>query len=146
MGMFVWVMTNTYGKLEEVNRNIYRSAVNGHLCFEIGLGNCLIPELLPRHIDFNIFVSLIKYLSKILCWQVSFLIAKVGGGRYQKSRNHSVFALCEKCSNTEFYLIRLFPYSDWIRSRIQTEYGDLRTKYEPEKTSYLDIFHAVLGK
>ena len=24
-------------------------------------------------------------------------------------------SLCEKCSNTEFFLVRIFPYSDWIQ-------------------------------
>ena len=35
----------------------------------------------------------------------------------------------EKCPNTEFFLVRIFLYSDWI--------------YRPEKTPYLDTFHAV---
>ena len=25
------------------------------------------------------------------------------------------FSLCEKCPNTEFFLLRIFTYSDWIR-------------------------------
>ena len=55
--------------------------------------------------------------------------------------------LCEKYPNTEFFLVRIFPHSDWIRRdtkylslRIQSECG----KYEPEKTPYLDTFHAVI--
>ena len=38
-------------------------------------------------------------------------------------------ALREKCPDTEFFLVRIFPHSDWIRIR---------------KTPYLDTFHAVL--
>ena len=33
--------------------------------------------------------------------------------------------LCEKCPNTEFFLVRIFPYSD------------------QKNTPYLDAFHAV---
>ena len=47
--------------------------------------------------------------------------------------------LCEKCLNTELFLVRIFLYSDWIQ-----ENTDLNTgKYGPEITPYLDTFHAV---
>ena len=54
------------------------------------------------------------------------------------------YTLREKCPNTEFFLLRIFLYSDWIPKftvnlSIQSEKG----KYEPEKTRYLDPFHAV---
>ena len=38
-------------------------------------------------------------------------------------------SLCEKCPNTDFFLVR-----------IQSEF---KRKYGPEKTPYLDTFHAV---
>ena len=38
------------------------------------------------------------------------------------------FSLCEKCPNKEFFLVRIFPYSNGIR----------------EKTPYFDNSHAVL--
>ena len=41
----------------------------------------------------------------------------------------------EKCPNTEFFLVSIFPQLDWI-------WRDAG-KYGPEKTSYLDTFHAV---
>ena len=47
-------------------------------------------------------------------------------------------ALREKCLNTEFFLVRIFPHLDGLR-RV-TEYAG---KYGPEKTPYLDIFHVV---
>ena len=52
------------------------------------------------------------------------------------------YALREKCPNPEFL------YS--VFSCTRTEYGDLRSnpntgKYGPEKTPYLDTFHAVFG-
>ena len=53
--------------------------------------------------------------------------------------------LCEMCPNTEFFLVRIFPYSDWIRR--DTSYlstFSLNTgKYGLEKTPYSDTFHAV---
>ena len=43
--------------------------------------------------------------------------------------------LREKCSNTEFFLVRIFPHSDWIRRN--TEYLSVFSpnagKYGPEK-------------
>ena len=33
-------------------------------------------------------------------------------GSYLMDPNHT---LCEMCSNTEFFLVRIFPHSDWIR-------------------------------
>ena len=38
-------------------------------------------------------------------------------------------ALCEKCPNTEFFLLRIFLYSDWIRRfTIQSEQRKIRTR------------------
>ena len=54
--------------------------------------------------------------------------------------------LREKCPNTEFFLVRIFPHSDWIRR--DTPYLSVLSpnagKYAPEKTPYLDTFHAVI--
>ena len=54
-------------------------------------------------------------------------------------------ALCENSPNKEFFLVRIFPHSDWIRR--ETEYLSVLStnagKYEPEKTPYLDTFHTV---
>ena len=51
-----------------------------------------------------------------------------------------------KCPNTEFSLVRIFPHSNWIRR--DTEYFSVFSpnagKYGPEKTQYLDTFHAVV--
>ena len=46
--------------------------------------------------------------------------------------------LREKCPNTEFLLVRIFPNSNWIRR--ETSYAG---KYGPEKSPYLDTFHVV---
>ena len=60
---------------------------------------------------------------------------KYGGTQndIQVTNESSQEALREKCPNTEFFLVRIFPHSDRIRS--DTEYG-------PKKTLYLDTFHA----
>ena len=47
--------------------------------------------------------------------------------------------------NTEFFLVRIFPYLDWIRrfTSYITVFSPKTGKYGPEKTPYLDILHAV---
>ena len=58
--------------------------------------------------------------------------------------NHSR-TLRENCPDTEFFLIRIFLHSDWIRR--DTPYLSIfipnAGKYRPEKIPYLDTFHAV---
>ena len=49
--------------------------------------------------------------------------------------------LREKCPNAEFFLVRIFLYSDWIRSVLSQNTG----KYGPEKTPYLDTFDAAVA-
>ena len=57
--------------------------------------------------------------------------------------------LREKCPNTEFFVVRVFPYTDSIRrstlwiSAFSPNTGLNTGKYEPEITPYLDTFHAV---
>ena len=54
--------------------------------------------------------------------------------------------LREKCPDTEFLLVRIFPHSDRVRR--DTKYLSLFSpdagKYGPEKAPYLDTFHTVL--
>ena len=51
----------------------------------------------------------------------------------------------EKCPNTDFFLVRIFPHSDWIRR--DTSYLSVfcpnAEKHGPEKTPYLDSFQVV---
>ena len=47
--------------------------------------------------------------------------------------------LREKCPITEFFLVCIFLYSDWIWKITSPNTG----KYGPEKTPHLDTFHAV---
>ena len=57
-----------------------------------------------------------------------------------------VLTLCEMCPNTEFFLVRIFPHSDWIRrdTKYLSVFSPNAGKYGPEKTPYLDTFHVVL--
>ena len=56
-----------------------------------------------------------------------------------------IFTLREKCPHTEFFLVCIFPYSDWIRrdTPYLSVFSPNTGKYGPEKTPYLDICHAV---
>ena len=48
----------------------------------------------------------------------------------------------EKCSNMEFFLVRVFLHSDGIRR--DAKYSvQMRAKKGPVKTPYLDTFHTV---
>ena len=59
---------------------------------------------------------------------------------------HCRNTLLEKCSNTEFFLVCIFSHWNWIRR--DTEYLSVFSanteKQGPEKTSYLDTFHAEM--
>ena len=69
-------------------------------------------------------------------------------------------SLCEMCPNTELFLVRIFPHSDWIwrdvSLRIQSECGKIRTRknsvfghfsrsacLEDYKTTLHDLFHTL---
>ena len=54
-------------------------------------------------------------------------------------------SLREKCPNKEFFLVRIFPHSNWIRRDTSYLYvfSPNAGKYGSEKTPYLDTFHAV---
>ena len=53
--------------------------------------------------------------------------------------------LCENCPNTYFFLVRIFPHLEWIRRDAEnlSIFSSNVGKYGPEKTAYLDTFHAV---
>ena len=63
-----------------------------------------------------------------------------------KQRDHcDISALREKCPNTKFFLVRIFLSSDWIRRFTENVvFSPNAGKYGPEKTPYLDTFHAVI--
>ena len=54
-------------------------------------------------------------------------------------------SLREMCPNMEFFLVRIFPHSDWIRrdTKYLSVFSPNAGKYEAEKTPHLDTIHAV---
>ena len=62
--------------------------------------------------------------------------------KYSKER-YDEETLREKCPNTEFLLVRIFPHSDGIRR--DTVFSPNAGKDRPEETPYLNTFHAVRG-
>ena len=52
---------------------------------------------------------------------------------------------CEKSSNPEFFLVRIFPHSDWIRrdTPCLSAFSPNAGKYGPKKTPYLVNFNAL---
>ena len=48
------------------------------------------------------------------------------------------FTLLEKCPNTEVFLVRIFPHSDYL-----SIFSPNAGIYGPGKTPYLDTFHTV---
>ena len=51
-----------------------------------------------------------------------------------------------KVSNREFFLVRIFPHSDWIwrGTPYLSVFSPNAGKYGPEKTPYLDTFHVII--
>ena len=73
------------------------------------------PEIETCYVTFRIGIHLAVVIGIVqktmLIWSYVFFI-----GSYL--HNLSVYILTslrEKCPNTEFFLVRIFPYSDWIR-------------------------------
>ena len=55
--------------------------------------------------------------------------------------------LREKCPNTELFLVRILPHSDWIRrdTSYLSVFSPNAGKYRPEITPYFETFHAYLS-
>ena len=51
--------------------------------------------------------------------------------------------LREKCPNTEFFLVRIFP-AFGLNTEYLSVFSPNAGRYGPEKTPYLDTFHAVM--
>ena len=64
------------------------------------------------------------------------------------ARPRRISALREKCPKTKFFLIRIFPHSEWIRrdTPYLSVFSPNAGKYGPEKTPCIDTFHAVLSR
>ena len=62
-----------------------------------------------------------------------------------QGNGHGTSSLCEVCPNTEFFLVHIFPHSDWIPrdTSYLSVFSPNAGKYGREKTPYLDTFHSV---
>ena len=91
---------------------------------------CLVNPFIPK---FFIRTSTLVFIS------VPFLYFLKISEKYQR------VSLREKCPNTGFFLVRIFPDSDWIRrdTLYLSVFSPNPGKCGPEKTRYLDTFHAV---
>ena len=58
-------------------------------------------------------------------WIYGILESRSGWGRNNSERE----SLREKCPNTELFLVRIFPHSDWIRRDTKSQ--------QPQKKSYI---------
>ena len=59
--------------------------------------------------------------------------------------NQIIASLREKCPNTELFLVRIFPHSEWIWRDISylSVFTPSAGKYGPDITPYLDTFHRL---
>ena len=89
--------------------------------------------------DINIQLQLLLGLSGVRLALISHLQS------YER-RVKQRATLREKCPSTKFFLVLIFPHSDWIRR--DTSYLPVFSrntgKHGPKKTPYLDTFHVVL--
>ena len=91
-----------------------------------------------------------KNLGEIFAWGTWVKISRFNLLKTMKYGNMRVcisLTLGKKCPNTEFFLVLIFPHSDWIRwdTLYLSAFSPNAGKYGPEKTPYLDNFHAVWG-
>ena len=102
----------------------------------------LFTSQFSAHFSWHTFVKKIFYFVNLL-GPIAFILPS----NILKLTTYLTRALREKCLNTEFFLVRIFLYSDWIRR--DTPYLSIFSpntgKYGPEITSYLDTIHAVVA-
>ena len=81
-------------------------------------------------------------LVKLICpWRDEFITLWILN-RQKKFLRAAIVTLREKCPNTEFFLARIFLYSDWIR-RFTEMFSPSTGKCGPEKAPYVDTFHVM---
>ena len=115
----------------KMNWNTRHSSLNSFL-----IGSQFISKTLKKGIQkicffFSLFFLSWRFLKQIMCrtyFRKQNAIVK---------QNFIAKSLREKCPNTEFFLVRIFLYSDWIESftpiysvnlRIQSKYRQIRTR------------------
>ena len=84
--------------------------------------------------------------------RVSVLKRNMGGGlllwKFTKFFNKILFkVLREKCPSTEFFLVRIFLHSDWIRNRKNSLFGHFHAvKEHPRMFSSAGYLHEIVFK
>ena len=99
--------------------------------------------------------KVIKYVSKVLnlskmlvisiCLVLLWRDSDMAGLRGVLKKLKWEQSLREKCPNTEYFLVRISPHSDWIRRNTEclSVFSPKAGKCGPKKTPYLGTFHAV---
>ena len=127
---FSWVLKDSFNKhgynFDDVSKNGYlRPSENKDIWNKV----------------YNVIISVHDITNKILSRDSNYI---VDVALWQKFGNSS-FSLHEKCPIRKLFVVRVFPYSNWIRR--DTNYLSLFSqnagKYEPEITPHLDTFQAV---
>ena len=112
-------LQNTHGKLEHIRESVWFMQLE-HL-----------NENFIVTVQISSWPCALLTFSALIILPVSFaVISKEERISFEVSNNgDNVPSLREKCPNTEFFLVRIFPHSDWI--------------WRDTPYSYLDTFHAV---
>ena len=88
--------------------------------------------------------SSVLLLTQLLAWEKQRLFRVDGistdNHNFQISRNFGAPPLREKCSNTEFFLVCIFPHSDWIRRDISPYSVQMRENTDQKKLHIWSVF------
>ena len=113
-----------------------------------------LKEILPSVSVLECFGEKVGSLKILYCtWTSSQVIFKVSSRIFFFFFSSVYFStylqepiLREKCPNTELFLVRISPHSDWIRrdTKYLFVFSPNVGKCGPEITPHLDTFHAVL--
>ena len=95
-------------------------------------------------------LTLLKVMSyKGRIWNFIFILVISMHSHWKKLLYYSKFSVIttpgEKCPNTELFLVRIFPHSDWIwrDTSYLSEFSLNAGKNGPEITPYLETFHFI---
>ena len=113
-----------------------------HWCFPVNFGRCLRTTIL-QNIFFWICHGNLRYLkvknivggrqaTKVIVKNSRLTVTRQLVFPTRESNQSSMieYSLREKCPNTDFFLVRIFPHSDWIRTRKNSVSGHFsRSEY-----------------
>ena len=135
----MWFKNLLWLTFEYSNMILYEIKGHALICFGLNISakqtehfslRFSIFYVLPRDVTFRFWVSRTKKT------EITKISSTTGNILFNIVKRNS---LREKCPNTEFFLVHIFLYSDWI-------FSPNKGKYEPEKTPHLDTLHTVEHK